>query len=65
MARKTRAKPKPITFELSPKQLAALRKKGMLRNKSGEVRVKYANGRLYVVKHKVRGRFVASNAAFA
>ena len=59
-------KPVPIVFTLSATQRAALKKKGLFRNNTTAIiRVKFANGRLTVLRHKKGNKFVPSNSAFA
>ena len=59
-------KPVPIVFTLSATQRAALKKKGLFRNNTTAiVRVRFANGRLTVLRHKKGSTFVPSNSAFA
>jgi hypothetical protein len=62
---RARKKPKPITFILTAAQLRDLKKRGLLKNKSGTLKVRYRAGRLHVIRHKKGRSFVSSNAAFA
>ena len=56
----------PIVFTLSATQRAALKKKGLFRNNTTAIlRVRFANGRLTVLRHKKGNKFVPSNSAFA
>ena len=65
-ARRKRArKRKSIVFVLTAQQKRDLKKRGLLRNKRGTLRVKYVSGWLHVTHHKKGPKFVASNAAFA
>ena len=59
-------KPVPIVFTLSATQRAALKKKGLFRNNTTAIiRVRFASGRLTVLRHKKGNKFVPSNSAFA
>jgi hypothetical protein len=65
MPRPRKKSPKPITFTLTPAQLRDLKKRGLLKKKSGTLKVTYRAGKLHVIRHKKGGSFVSSNAAFA
>ena len=65
MARARKKAPKPITFILTKAQLKDLKKRGLLKNKGGTLKVRFRAGKLHVIKHKKGSKFVSSNAAFA
>lgn len=57
--------PQPITFVLTAKQRAVLKKIGMRDHDQVVLRAKFVGGKLFVTHHDVGGNFVPSNAAFA
>jgi len=57
--------PQNITFVLTAKQRAVLKKIGMRDRQDVLLRAKFVRGKLLVTHHTVGGNFVPSNAAFA